>query len=227
MPTTTVLFERGEVEEEKYEVACPCCGRRTLEERGWYNICVLCWWEDCGQDNHNADQALGGPNKYNTLSRARYETLKNNGVRRLKHCRDYDHFRPDMFEQDRVFVIDGNRVREPEVGWVSCEIDLDRSAEEVAREQWKELREEGILKRVREYVKNPSKNLFQFRYLVGELPPEEFLVQAETVGDAEVAQEARKALMEDFRSPACPLVDVWTYQIGEGFVLEETYIEHD
>lgn len=26
--------------------ACPCCGCLTLEERGGYDICPVCFWED-------------------------------------------------------------------------------------------------------------------------------------------------------------------------------------
>src|SRR5690349_12959899 len=36
--------------------ACPCCGRATLDERGGYDICRVCWWEDDGSDNASADQ---------------------------------------------------------------------------------------------------------------------------------------------------------------------------
>jgi hypothetical protein len=27
---------------------CPCCGYRTLPERGDYDLCPVCWWEDEG-----------------------------------------------------------------------------------------------------------------------------------------------------------------------------------
>ncbi|MFF1770133.1 CPCC family cysteine-rich protein [Streptomyces sp. NPDC058249] len=29
---------------------CPCCGFLTLDERGSYEICPVCFWEDDGQD---------------------------------------------------------------------------------------------------------------------------------------------------------------------------------
>ena len=51
--------------------ACPCCGYLTLEDRGGYNICPVCFWEDDGQDDHNADLVLGGPNGGLSLSEAR------------------------------------------------------------------------------------------------------------------------------------------------------------
>ena len=50
---------------------CPCCGYPTLRGRGEYEICFLCWWEDDGQDDHDADDVRGGPNRDFSLSRAR------------------------------------------------------------------------------------------------------------------------------------------------------------
>lgn len=44
-------------------VACPCCGHATLTERGGYEICPVCFWEDDGQDNEDADTCRGGPNR--------------------------------------------------------------------------------------------------------------------------------------------------------------------
>jgi len=44
-------------------VACPCCGHATLNERGGLEICPVCFWEDDGQDNDDADQCRGGPNR--------------------------------------------------------------------------------------------------------------------------------------------------------------------
>lgn len=50
---------------------CPCCGYDTILERGCYEICQICWWEDDGQDNEDADEVLGGPNSDLSLSQAR------------------------------------------------------------------------------------------------------------------------------------------------------------
>ncbi len=50
---------------------CPCCGYPTLGERGGFEICVLCNWEDDGQDDHNAACVLGGPNGGYSLAEAR------------------------------------------------------------------------------------------------------------------------------------------------------------
>lgn len=50
---------------------CPCCGQLTLAERGGYDICPVCYWEDDGQDDHDADVVRGGPNAALSLNRAR------------------------------------------------------------------------------------------------------------------------------------------------------------
>jgi hypothetical protein len=50
---------------------CPCCHLPTLEERAVYDICVVCWWEDDGQDDENADVVFGGPNGEYSLTEAR------------------------------------------------------------------------------------------------------------------------------------------------------------
>ena len=50
---------------------CPCCGYRTLTERGGYDICPVCFWEDDGQDDHDAAEVRGGPNYELSLLKAR------------------------------------------------------------------------------------------------------------------------------------------------------------
>lgn len=50
---------------------CPCCFCRTLDERGGFDICPVCFWEDDGQDDHDADVVRGGPNGGLSLSDAR------------------------------------------------------------------------------------------------------------------------------------------------------------
>ncbi|BCB85706.1 CPCC family cysteine-rich protein [Phytohabitans suffuscus] len=51
--------------------ACPCCGYVTLAERGGFEICQVCFWEDDGQDDPDADAVLGGPNGSMSLTGAR------------------------------------------------------------------------------------------------------------------------------------------------------------
>jgi len=41
----TRIIVEGDVE---VLFACPCCHYKTLEERGGYFICKVCWWEDNG-----------------------------------------------------------------------------------------------------------------------------------------------------------------------------------
>ncbi|REK17944.1 MAG: hypothetical protein DWQ37_05330 [Planctomycetota bacterium] len=50
---------------------CPCCGYRTLVERGDFDICPVCFWEDDGQDDYDADIVRGGPNGSLSLTVAR------------------------------------------------------------------------------------------------------------------------------------------------------------
>jgi hypothetical protein len=56
-------------------IACPCCGHATLTERGCYEICPVCFWEDDGQDNHDADRWRGGPNRV-SLTEGRVNFLR-------------------------------------------------------------------------------------------------------------------------------------------------------
>jgi hypothetical protein len=38
-----------------------------LSERGGYEICRLCNWEDDGQDDPHAEEVWGGPNRHSDL----------------------------------------------------------------------------------------------------------------------------------------------------------------
>jgi hypothetical protein len=55
---------------------CPCCGCKTLGERGGFEICQVCYWEDDGQDDYDADSVRGGPNGSLSLSEARSNYLR-------------------------------------------------------------------------------------------------------------------------------------------------------
>jgi hypothetical protein len=50
---------------------CPCCRFKTLYGRGQDEICAVCFWEDDGQDDHDANEVRGGPNYSLSLSKAR------------------------------------------------------------------------------------------------------------------------------------------------------------
>ena len=67
---------RYEVEDHRpVAVPCPCCKCKTLRGRDEYAICVVCNWEDDGQDDYDADIVRGGPNGQElslTAGRANY-----------------------------------------------------------------------------------------------------------------------------------------------------------
>jgi hypothetical protein len=50
---------------------CPCCGCRTLRQRGRLELCPVCAWADAGQDERDADTVHGGPNGELSLRGAR------------------------------------------------------------------------------------------------------------------------------------------------------------
>jgi len=61
--------------------SCPCCGHLTLAERGGYEICGECGWEDDGQDDHDAEIVRGGPNGRQSLADARAAYGSEGGTR--------------------------------------------------------------------------------------------------------------------------------------------------
>ena len=66
---------------------CPCCGYKTLSERGGFEICSVCFWEDDGQDDHDADVVRGGPNHSLSLTKA-LENYHRFGACLKKHIKD-------------------------------------------------------------------------------------------------------------------------------------------
>ncbi|WP_416963010.1 CPCC family cysteine-rich protein [Streptomyces sp. Agncl-13] len=66
---TPFLNIHGKAEDGPYR--CPCCDFPTLDERGNFEICPVCFWEDDGQDDHDADRVRGGPNGPLSLTEAR------------------------------------------------------------------------------------------------------------------------------------------------------------
>ena len=59
---------------------CPCCHFNPLHERRGWEVCPVCFWEDDGQDDHDADEVRGGPNGSLSLTQARANYV------RYKHC---------------------------------------------------------------------------------------------------------------------------------------------
>ena len=68
---------------------CPCCYCKTLTRRAVHAICPVCFWEDDGQDDHDADVVMGGPNYELSLTQARanYATFGASRSKDLPHVR--------------------------------------------------------------------------------------------------------------------------------------------
>lgn len=56
-------------------VRCLCCGNRTLTAPGVFELCPVCWWQDDGQDEADADVVRGGANGLLSLTAARANFL--------------------------------------------------------------------------------------------------------------------------------------------------------
>lgn len=52
-------------------VRCLCCGSWTLTAPGTFELCPVCWWQDDGQDDADADVVRGGANGLLSLTQAR------------------------------------------------------------------------------------------------------------------------------------------------------------
>lgn len=74
---------------------CPCCHCMTLVERGGFEICPVCYWEDDGQDDYDAIVIRGGPNGSLSLAQAR------ENYRRMQACdeRSLNSVRPPRIEE--------------------------------------------------------------------------------------------------------------------------------
>lgn len=107
--------------------ACPCCGYDTIDGRGDYDICTICWWEDDGQDNDDANIVRGGPNSTLSLSRARLNFLQH-GISqpsrqdlRVEQDSIESHLRQRIFEFDSI----SSSLSEPATGWSTTIAELD------------------------------------------------------------------------------------------------------
>jgi len=75
-----ILFDDYIIVNNMNLFTCPGCGYPTLSERGEYDICAVCNWEDDNQDDPNADEIWGGPNHRLSLTENRInigKTLNN------------------------------------------------------------------------------------------------------------------------------------------------------
>ena len=53
------------------QLPCPCCGNLTISEAAGWEICPVCFWEDDGQSDADADEVRYGPNGGISLAQAR------------------------------------------------------------------------------------------------------------------------------------------------------------
>jgi hypothetical protein len=77
---------------------CPCCRSKTLLQRGEFDICPVCFWEDDGQDDDDADDVHGGPNGDLSLTEAQanYRRIGASREQDLPHVRPpFEHERPE------------------------------------------------------------------------------------------------------------------------------------
>jgi len=92
---------------------CPGCGFPTLSERGSYEICQVCNWEDDNQDDPHADEIWGGPNHELSLTENRLtigkqlknlmepsgKTLNKDPEKVLLILTDHENRTNDLFDQ--------------------------------------------------------------------------------------------------------------------------------
>lgn len=74
---------------------CPCCGYKTLVEGVAFEICTVCFREDDGQNDDDADEVLGGPNGNLSLTQARANYQQFGASRR----QDPPYVRPPLSEE--------------------------------------------------------------------------------------------------------------------------------
>ena len=68
---------------------CPCCGYRTLALPENLELCQVCWWQDDGQDDRDADQIRRTVNGNLSLSEGRrnFQDLRAADPRFVSHVR--------------------------------------------------------------------------------------------------------------------------------------------
>lgn len=68
---------------------CLCCGYKTLSRPEALELCEVCWWQDDGQDDADADEVHGTVNGLLSLSEARrnFRTLGAADARFITHVR--------------------------------------------------------------------------------------------------------------------------------------------
>jgi len=107
--------------------ACPCCGYDTIDRRGDYDICGICWWEDDGQDNETANTVNGGPNSLVSLTRARLNFLSDGIYNPLRSDLRSQQLSTTSQTQIRYFIFNSETltISEPKTGWSTTLAELD------------------------------------------------------------------------------------------------------
>lgn len=123
---TTNEFLQSQLGIEKIEgeifkmESCPCCGRKTIEKRGDFEICIVCWWEDDGQDNKNADEIWNGPNYEVSLSQARFYFITIGIYNPKQNYLKEDQEQKEKYPLGRKFeILENGSLVEKEVEWKS------------------------------------------------------------------------------------------------------------
>lgn len=99
------LFDNFITESRLSLYTCPGCGYPTLGERGGYEICSVCDWEDDGQDDAEADEVRGGPNHELTLTQNRITI-----GRILQNLAEQSHGVLNMNPQEVLKILDDHAV---------------------------------------------------------------------------------------------------------------------
>lgn len=85
---------------------CPCCGRRTLDELGAWDICLVCWWEDDATEAMGMTDQPSGANAGVTLSAARANFLRHGLFDPARSDLAAVADPPEKYAVGRVFVFD-------------------------------------------------------------------------------------------------------------------------
>ena len=96
-------------------VACACCGYSTIDAKADFEICPICFWEDDGQDETDADEDRDGPNRVSlTSARINFLTYGASDRKDLSLCRAPN----DADKKLRHFTLLGGSIIESSLGKV-------------------------------------------------------------------------------------------------------------
>jgi len=101
-----LLFDNYIKENNLNLFTCPGCGYPTLSERGGYEICEVCNWEDDNQDDPNADEVWGGPNSNLSLTENRLNIGKT-----LNHIADSLNGKINNNPKEILGIFNNHRIR--------------------------------------------------------------------------------------------------------------------